>query len=66
MSRTGYETRDLIINAEPLQRAWAAERGLAFGEEDWLFGITEAQVRDFRPDVLIVADYSTWARTSAS
>ena len=59
LSRIGYETRDLVINAEPLQRAWAAERGLAFDAGGWLFGITEAQVRDFRPDVLIVADYST-------
>ncbi|HEX8500593.1 MAG TPA: glycosyltransferase [Pyrinomonadaceae bacterium] len=59
LSRLGYETRDLIINAEPLQRAWAAERGLAFDGGGWLFDITEAQVGDFRPDVLIVADYST-------
>jgi hypothetical protein len=59
LSLVGYETCDLIINAEPLQKAWAAERGLAFGGEGWLFGITEAQVRDFRPDVLFVADYST-------
>ena len=59
LSRLGYETRDLIINAEPLQKAWAAERGLAFDEGGWLFDIAEAQVRDFRPDVLIVADYST-------
>ena len=59
LSRIGYETRDLIINAEPLQRAWASERGLVFDDEGWLFQITEAQVRDFRPDVLIVADYST-------
>jgi hypothetical protein len=59
LSRLGYETRDLIINAEPLQKAWATERGLTFDEEGWLFGITEAQVIDFRPDVLIVADYST-------
>jgi spore maturation protein CgeB len=55
----GYETCDLVANAGPLQRAWAAERGLAFDEDDWLFEITAAQVRDFRPDVLIVADYST-------
>jgi spore maturation protein CgeB len=55
----GYETCDLIANAEPLQRMWAAERGQAFDEEDWLFAITEAQVRDFCPEVLIVADYST-------
>ena len=59
LSQLGYETCDLTINAEPLQRAWAAEHGLAFDEAGWLFQITEAQVRDFRPDVLIVADYST-------
>jgi hypothetical protein len=59
LSGLGYETRDLVANAEPLQKAWAAERGLVFGETGWLFDITEAQVRDFRPDVLIVADYST-------
>jgi spore maturation protein CgeB len=55
----GYETCDLVANAEPLQKAWATERGLAFGESDWLFEIAAAQVRDFRPDALIVADYST-------
>lgn len=59
LSELGYETCDLVANAEPLQRAWAAERGLAFGEASWLFDITEAQVCDFRPDVLLVADYST-------
>jgi hypothetical protein len=59
LSRLGYETRDLVINSEPLQRAWASERGLTFDEGGWLFPVTEAQVRDFRPDVLIVADYST-------
>lgn len=55
----GYETCDLVINAEPLQRAWAAERGQALDEGGRLFDITAAQVREFRPDVLIVADYST-------
>lgn len=59
LSGLGYETRDLVINAAPLQRAWAAEHGLAFDEDGWLFSITEAQVKEFRPDVLIVADYST-------
>jgi hypothetical protein len=42
-----------------LQRAWAAERGLRFDEDGWLFEITTAQVIDFKPDVLLVADYST-------
>lgn len=59
LSRVGYETCDLVANAAPLQEAWAAEHGLEFDEAGWLFAITEAQVRDFRPDVLLVADYST-------
>jgi hypothetical protein len=59
LSHLGYETLDLVINAEPMQRAWAAEHGLTVGERGWLFGITEAQVKDFRPDVLFVADYTT-------
>ena len=54
----GYETCELVANAEPLQRAWAAEHGFAV-DEDWLFPITAAQVRAFSPEVLLVADYTT-------
>jgi hypothetical protein len=59
LSGLGYETCDLVANAEAMQKSWAMEHGLAFMESDWLFEITAAQVRDFRPDVLIIADYST-------
>jgi hypothetical protein len=59
LSELAYETCDLVANAEPMQKRWASEHGFAFGEKDWLFEIAEAQIRDFRPDVLIVADYST-------
>src|SRR5215212_5054887 len=59
LSKLGYETRDLVVNAEPLQRAWAAERGLTVDEENWLFDIAAEQVKDFRPGVLLVAEYST-------
>jgi hypothetical protein len=59
LSELGYETCDLVANAEPMQKVWAAEHGFEFRESDWLFEITAAQVRDFRPDALIVADYST-------
>ncbi len=55
----GYETCDLIANAEPLQKQWAAEQNVLFDPDNWLFDITAAQIRDFQPDVLIVADYST-------
>ena len=59
LSKLGYETCDLIVNAEPLQKAWAQERGLTLDAEDWLFPIASAQIESFRPEVIIVADYST-------
>jgi len=59
LSDHGYETCDIVANAEPLQKMWASEQGLALDQPSWLFDITEAQVKAFRPDVLLVADYST-------
>lgn len=59
LNKVGYETCDVVANAEPLQKTWAEEHGLPFDESDWLFEITAAQVATFRPEVLIVADYST-------
>ncbi|MBC7929603.1 MAG: glycosyltransferase [Rubrivivax sp.] len=59
LSKLGYETCDLVANAGPMQKMWAQECGLAFDEGNWLFDITAAQVEAFRPEALIVADYST-------
>jgi hypothetical protein len=55
----GYETCDIVANAEPLQKRWAEERGVRYREDGWLFEITAAQIKAFRPDVIIVADYTT-------
>lgn len=56
----GHEAHEVVVNAEPLQRAWAREHGLrrrrlwpgkrpSFHEE-----VVRAQVEVFRPDVLYV------------
>lgn len=58
LAALGYETRDTVANAEPLQRSWARERGVEFVNDDCLYRVTAAQVKDFRPDALLVADYS--------
>ncbi len=55
-----YETSDIIANAEFLQASWASENGVDFDEKDWLFEIATAQIKKFRPDILLVADYSTF------
>lgn len=60
LSNLGYETIDIIANAELLQRRWAKENGVTFSEKDWLFEIVVEQIRDFRPDVLLIADYTTF------
>ncbi|MEP6921678.1 MAG: glycosyltransferase [bacterium] len=59
LTNLGYETCDLVSNAQPMQQMWGTERGLAFDPNRWLFDITAAQVKAFKPDALLVADYST-------
>lgn len=60
LGKHGYETCDTVANAEPLQMRWAEENGIRSLTEGWLFDVTAAQVEVFRPDVLLVADYSTF------
>lgn len=54
-----YETCETIANAEAMQKRWALEQGTGYRESNWMLEISIAQVKCFRPDVLIVADYST-------
>ncbi|HZI20721.1 MAG TPA: glycosyltransferase [Pyrinomonadaceae bacterium] len=60
LGKLGYEADEVVSNVEPMQRAWARERGAPFGEPGWLFDITAAQVKAFAPDVLFVNDYVTF------
>jgi len=60
LNKLNYETTDLIANAEFLQKTWASENNCKFNEETWLFEIATAQIKKFRPDILLVADYSTF------
>ena len=57
----GYETADIIANAWPLQSRWAMENWGDRGPDGDPFAIAAAQVRAFAPDILLVADYSTFS-----
>lgn len=57
--KLGYETTDIIANAEFLQASWAKENDVAFDKNEEPFKVAAAQIKKFRPDVLLVADYST-------
>lgn len=60
LSELNYETSDIIANAEFLQEAWAAENSVDFDGRNSLFNVAARQIKKFRPDVLLVADYSTF------
>lgn len=61
LGKLGYEMREVVANAEPMQKAWAHENGFAYTRANWLFEITMAQVRAFEPEVLFVSDYTTFS-----
>lgn len=60
LGKLGYECDEVVSNAEPLQQAWARENGFSYNEDTWLFEITAAQVKAFKPDVLFVNDFFTY------
>lgn len=62
LEKLGYETNDIIANCESSQFNWANQNNLKFDENNWLFEIAWAQIKKFRPDVLLIADYSTFTR----
>ncbi|HLL73723.1 MAG TPA: glycosyltransferase [Pyrinomonadaceae bacterium] len=56
LQNLGNEAQDLFASVEPLQKAWAKENGVSYGESSWLKDIVLAQVRAFKPDVLFLQD----------
>lgn len=56
----GYEVNEIVSNGESMQKAWAREHGFNYNEHNWLFEITTAQVKAFRPEVLFFTDYFTY------
>lgn len=62
LGRIGYDVWESVGNAGPMQKAWARENGASYGEATWVTDILAAQVRQFRPDVLFVADHNAYRR----
>lgn len=46
------EVVEFLVNVEPLQKAWARERGAPFQPESWMIDIFLAQLRETKPDLL--------------
>lgn len=62
----GYDARDIAVTVQPSQRAWAQEHSVAYRQRKWVADIAWAQVRYFRPEVLMVDPYAVspgWLQT---
>lgn len=59
LRRAGCEAFDVISNASPLQRRWAAEHDFAIPDvRTWHHDVLEAQVRAIGPDAVLVFEYN--------
>ncbi|MBI4320425.1 MAG: glycosyltransferase family 1 protein [Chloroflexi bacterium] len=56
MARLGHEAHEIVYDLETMQKTWALEHGLPFGESCWSVEILLAQIRALRPDVLFFQD----------
>ena len=56
LNKLGVEAKDLFVDIEPLQKAWAKEHGVEYSRDNWQREIMLAQVKSFRPDVLYLQD----------
>lgn len=59
LQQVGYETLEIVANAEFAQKQWAQENDINYDEKTWLHDIATAQIKAFKPDVLFAVDYVT-------
>lgn len=53
----GVEASEFVMNAEPLQRAWAREHGVALGAVGWMAEVLRRQIAAARPDALFIQSF---------
>ncbi len=60
LRRFGCDSRCIVANCEPLQKAWAREHGYAAEGRNWAMEILKRQIDHYRPDVLYCSDPITF------
>jgi len=54
LAETGHQVEFIIVNAKPLQQAWAREQNIPFSD-DWQYRLPELQIESFKPDILWIS-----------
>ena len=53
-----FEATEIVVNAKTLQLQWAKEHGIKTKDKGWETQVLEAQIEEFKPDVLFAHDAS--------
>lgn len=61
LSRMGYQTERIYVTLPELQKQWAKEQGVSFDESNWIEIICEAQIKKYKPDILIISKQNTFS-----
>ena len=56
LAALGNEAHEICITFEFLQKLWAKEHGVKYNSQNWLRGILAAQLKEYKPDVLLLDD----------
>lgn len=46
-----FESMDVVLNCEPLQKTWAKEHNVIYHPETWMVDILKAQIAEFSPEI---------------
>jgi hypothetical protein len=57
-----FEVNEVIINAYLLQTQWAKEHSVNVDKKNYLLGILEAQIAEYKPGILFINDNSFFAK----
>ena len=57
LAQQGIEVSEIIANAQPLQRAWARERGLQLSRGRWMAEALRAQIAEAQPELLFIQSF---------
>jgi spore maturation protein CgeB len=58
----GYEAIQIVGNAEFIQKQWAIEYEQRYVENNWIYDIVKAQIKQFNPDILFIEDSFTFSK----
>ena len=62
LKELGHEAHEVVVNCEPLQRAWGREHGVGRNKRPFVRDtpLVLSQVEDYRPDVVYVQDLNAF------